>query len=139
MAWKGYTAALASDPAGVKAVLSTRIAATSARLSTPPSLTDELAHIVENESAWNPAATNSIGATGLIQFMPATAVMLGTTTAALRKMSRKQQAVYVQRYFDRVTNNGSHKVKRPGDLYLLTFMPGHLGDEVGSVIFAPGT
>jgi hypothetical protein len=137
--WKGYSAALASDPGGVRAVLATRIAATPERAAMSPSVVDELAWIIGNESDWNPAATNSIGATGLIQFMPATAAMLGTTTDALRKMSRKQQSRYVQKYFDRVTNNGSRKVRRKGDLYLLTFMPGHLNDADDGVIFDVGT
>lgn len=39
------------------------------------------------------------GATGLIQFMPSTAVSLGTTTAALAAMTPEDQLKYVYNYF----------------------------------------
>src|ERR1700741_706883 len=52
----------------------------------------------ESGGTFNPAITNSIGATGLIQFMPTTAKGLGTTTDALRVMTFKQQLVYVDKY-----------------------------------------
>lgn len=45
------------------------------------------------------ATVATSGATGLIQFMPATAQGMGTTTAALAAMSAVQQLDYVQRYF----------------------------------------
>lgn len=45
----------------------------------------------------NPGST----ATGLIQFMAATAKELGTTTSALAAMSFDQQMVYVEKYFKR--------------------------------------
>jgi len=44
----------------------------------------------------------SSGATGLIQFMPSTARKLGTTTAALARMSHAEQFAHVSHYFDRV-------------------------------------
>ncbi|WP_175896027.1 lytic transglycosylase [Burkholderia cepacia] len=39
------------------------------------------------------------GATGLVQFMPSTAVGLGTTTDKLSKMTAVEQLEYVHRYF----------------------------------------
>ena len=39
---------------------------------------------------------NSIGATGLIQFMPKTAIGLGTTTEKLKNMRKVEQLVFVQ-------------------------------------------
>jgi hypothetical protein len=101
---------------------------------------EELAWVVEIESVWDPTATNMLtDATGLIQFMPATAKGMGTTTDALRGMSREQQAPYVQKFYDQTTSNGKRKLARVGDLYILTFMPGHLGSPDETVIFAPGT
>ncbi len=59
-----------------------------------------LANLINFESGgtYNPAITNSIGATGLIQFMPATAPTLGTTTDALKNMTFAEQMVYVNKY-----------------------------------------
>jgi hypothetical protein len=131
---------MAQDAAGVAAVLATRLAATSARQAMSPSVTDELANIIERESGWNPASTNpDTKATGLIQFMPDTAKDLGTTVDQLRKMSRGEQAPYVQKFFDRVTSNGKKQLARPGDLYLFTFTPAYWNSPDDKVIFAPGT
>ena len=58
-----------------------------------------LANLINFESAFNPGAVNpSGGASGLIQFMPATAASLGTTVGAIRGMSAAQQMPLVQRY-----------------------------------------
>ncbi len=57
-----------------------------------------LADLMQFESGMNPAIQNSIGATGLIQFIPATARGLGTTTAALKRMTRTQQLKYVEKF-----------------------------------------
>ena len=69
-------------------------------------------------TAYNPNG----GATGLIQFMPDTAVYLGTTTAALRLMTRTQQLFYVEKYF----KPAAGKYKGFEDLYLYTFYPAAL-------------
>ncbi len=59
-----------------------------------------LAAVMAFESRLNPSAVNPYsGATGLIQFMPRTAANLGTTTAALGRMSALEQLPYVERYF----------------------------------------
>ena len=49
----------------------------------------------ETGRTFNPAIRNSIGATGLIQFIPSTARGLGTTTDALASMTRVQQMDFV--------------------------------------------
>lgn len=75
------------------------------------------------------------GATGLIQFMPATAGELGTSTDALARMSPVEQLEYVERYF----NNRSS----PGDLGTLegvytTVLYGSPRPDPGSVLFDSG-
>lgn len=76
--------------------------------------------VMRNESGINPQAVNKLGgATGLIQFMPATAKGLGTTTAALFKMTGVQQLDYVYKYF----KSYAGKINGYKDLYLLTFYP----------------
>jgi len=58
-------------------------------------------------------------ATGLIQFTPATARGLKTTTLDLKKMTRTQQLDYVNLYF--LPYRG--RIKSYFDLYLVTFFP----------------
>lgn len=140
MAWKGFSRAAKEDPSGVTSVLAVTISATPERLALSPDVREELAWIIEKESAWNPTAVNMVSnATGLIQFMPSTAKDLGTTVEALRAMSRAEQAPWVQKFFDRVTNKGKKKVRRVGDVYLLTFNPGHVGDDDSAVLYEVGT
>ena len=54
---------------------------------------------IETAGTFSPSIVNSIGATGLIQFLPTTAQELGTTTAALKLMNNVQQLEYVKKYF----------------------------------------
>jgi hypothetical protein len=87
---------------------------------------DWLMVVMYAESRINHQAVNANGgATGLIQFMPATARWLGTTTAALRAMSNVQQLDYVYKYFNSLGATG--KMKSVYDLYLVTFFPIALG------------
>lgn len=62
-------------------------------------------------------------ATGLIQFMPDTALNLGITTKALYAMSAIDQLGYVYKYFKPWTG----KIKSYFDLYLVTFFPDAVG------------
>lgn len=54
----------------------------------------------ETGGTFNPAIQNSIGATGLIQFLRSTAIGLGTTTEILKNMSAVEQLEFVEKYFD---------------------------------------
>ena len=84
----------------------------------------DLMAIFKQESGVNPKAVNKMsGATGLIQFMPATAQQLGTTTEALLNMDAVEQLDYVYKYF-KMTGVGSGKL---GDLYMAVFMPKYVG------------
>ena len=101
-----------------------------------------LANLISNESAstYNPSITNSIGATGLIQFLPSTAKDLGVTTDILRKMTFAQQLSYVDLYLSKYFNGaGANKGifdKKTGkvtdkftqtDLFMIIFYPVAVG------------
>jgi hypothetical protein len=83
----------------------------------------DLIAIMKQESGINPQARNPSGATGLIQFMPKTAIALGTTTDDLYKMDGVQQLDYVYKYF-KMTGVGNGTL---GDLYMAVFMPKYVG------------
>lgn len=88
----------------------------------------------ESAGSFSPAITNSIGATGLIQFMPKTAIGLGTTTAALRQMTAVQQLDYVYKYYLPYKS----KIKGYVDMYLATLFPLALGKPFDFVLQSSG-
>lgn len=72
------------------------------------------------------------GATGLIQFMPQTAAMLGTSVEDLAKMTPELQlSVYVAAYF----KNWVGKLHSLGDFYGVILWPGMIGKSDQTVIF----
>ena len=75
--------------------------------------------VMWKESRLQPNITNSIGAGGLIQFLPSTAIGLGTTVAKLIKMSATEQLDYVYKFF------APYKkfIKDYPSLYLAAFLP----------------
>lgn len=76
------------------------------------------------ESRINPKAVNKYsGATGLIQFMPATAKSLGTTTAELLNMTAADQLDYVYLYLKPYTG----KMHSLMDVYFAIFFPAAIG------------
>ena len=87
--------------------------------------------VMWNESRLNHKIVNpNGGATGLIQFMPATARALGTSTEALKNMDNVRQLNYVYSYF--IPYAG--KIKSYSDLYLVTFFPVAL-NKPGNFVF----
>ena len=86
--------------------------------------------IMYNESTLDPSIVNSIGATGLIQFLPSTAISLGTTVEELRNMSNIVQLEFVKKYFAPYRG----KINSWMDLYLATFYPRALGENSNFVI-----
>lgn len=92
---------------------------------------DWLMAIMYHESGLNSHIKNSIGATGLIQFMPATAAALGTSGAALAAMSNVQQLDYVYKYYKPYAG----RLKSAYDLFLVSFLPVALG-KPGNWVFA---
>lgn len=93
--------------------------------------------VMSRESGFKPAIVNqSGGATGLIQFMPRTAIALGTTTAALRGMSAIDQLAYVKKFYAPQARHIRAEV--PGDYYMATFMPALVGAPPETVIAKRG-
>lgn len=95
-----------------------------------------LSACIEFESRWNPAAVNAATlATGLIQFMPSTAAVLGTTVANLHSMTRLQQLDYVLRYLKPFAG----RLRTLSDCYMAILWPRAVGKPEGYVVFADGS
>ena len=93
----------------------------------------DLLGVMNSESGLKSNVQNKNGgASGLIQFMPATARALGTTTNALRDMTPIQQLDYVEKFYLNNIRTYGMQGKRlsAGDLYTLTFMPARIKGEV---------
>lgn len=87
----------------------------------------------ESGRTFSPAVVNKAGsgATGLIQFMPATAKGLGTTTAALAKMTAEQQLDWVEKYFQPYKG----KLRDLSDLYMAILWPKAVGQPLEYVLW----
>ena len=93
----------------------------------------DLLGVMNAESGLNAQAVNKNGgATGLIQFMPATARGLGTTTEQLRNMSPIQQLKYVEKFLQNAISRAGKTGQRisAGDLYTMVFMPAKINKEI---------
>lgn len=87
----------------------------------------------ESGRSFDPAKKNMAGsgATGLIQFMPDTAIGLGTTVDALAKMTAEQQLVFVQKYF--MPYRG--KLNSLSDVYMAILWPAAVGKPDDHVLW----
>lgn len=104
-----------------KAAFLQRVSEISAALGINP---DWLMFVMKTESGITSTAVNPhTGATGLIQFMPATAAGLGTSLAEIARMNNVQQLEYVYKYFKPYAG----KLHSAADLYAVTFFPKVLG------------
>lgn len=104
-----------------KAAFLAKVQTIAAKLGVMP---DWLMFVMKTESGLNSRAVNrTSGATGLIQFMPATARHLGTTTAALAAMSNLEQLDFVYQYFKPYAG----RMRSPGDCYAVVFFPVMVG------------
>lgn len=74
-------------------------------------------------------------ATGLIQFMAATAKSLGTNTTALRRMTAEGQLYYVERYLQPM----AYRIDDLEDLYMAVLWPAAIGKSSDSILWRGGT
>src|SRR2546428_85973 len=87
----------------------------------------------ETGERFTPDIRNPVsGATGLIQFMPKTAVGLGTTTAALAAMTAVDQLDFVAKYLKPFKG----KMKTLSDVYMTILFPKAVGKPEAFVLFA---
>ncbi|MBX7240252.1 MAG: transglycosylase SLT domain-containing protein [Bacteroidia bacterium] len=93
----------------------------SQKLEIPP---EWLMSVMYSESRFDAAAVNikGSGAVGLIQFMPATAIELGTTTAHLQRLTHTGQLDYVFQYLNKIKSKYG-KFENLTDLYLGILYP----------------
>lgn len=87
----------------------------------------------ESGETFSPGIKNAAGsgATGLIQFMPATAKALGTTTAHLSELSAEDQLRYVYEYFKPYAG----RLHNLGDVYMAILWPKGVGQPDSYVLF----
>jgi hypothetical protein len=78
---------------------------------------------------------NSIMATGLIQFMPTTAKLYGTTVDALKRLTPEEQLDWVKVHFSKQAK----RIKSLEDHYLAVFMPAYVGMDPSSVVGRRGS
>lgn len=91
----------------------------------------------ESGRSFSPSKKNMAGsgATGLIQFMPATARDLGTSTAALAMMTAEQQLDWVEKYFQPFKG----KLHNLADLYMAILWPKAVGKPLEYVLWDKDT
>jgi hypothetical protein len=81
----------------------------------------------ETGGTFDPGIVNGIGATGLIQFMPATAKGIGTSTDSLKQLSRVDQMDWVLKFFQALGLNKKAPTPKLQDLYLCVYWPAAVG------------
>ncbi|MDQ3803975.1 MAG: penicillin-insensitive murein endopeptidase [Acidobacteriota bacterium] len=91
----------------------------------------------ESGATFSPSVRNAAGsgAVGLIQFMPATAKTLGTTTEALAQMTAEEQLDFVAKYLRPFRN----RLKTIEDTYMAVLFPAAIGKGADHVLFRKGT
>lgn len=89
----------------------------------------------ETGETFSPSVKNpGSSATGLIQFMDATAKGMGTTTAALAKMTVIEQLGYVEKHFLPYRK----KIENLGDIYMSILLPKMVGQPDSAVLWREG-
>lgn len=88
----------------------------------------------ESGESFSPSIKNAAGsgATGLIQFMPATARGLGTSVEALAALSAVQQLAYVERYFSPYKG----RLDTLSDHYMAILWPAAIGKPESSPLWS---
>ena len=93
----------------------------------------------ETGATFDPGLVNSIGATGLIQFMPTTAKGLGTSTDTLKNLDRVTQLDWVLKFFQYFKINTKAPTPKLQDLYNCIFWPAAVGKPDNYIIAPAGS
>jgi len=93
----------------------------------------------ETGATFDPAITNSLGYTGLIQFGKAAATDLRTTTDALRQLNRADQMDWVLKFFQLQKLTQKAPAPKLQDLYLCIYWPAAVGKPDNFIINAAGS
>ena len=90
----------------------------------------------ESGETFSPSVKNAAGsgATGLIQFMPSTAMGLGTTIENLELLSAESQLDYVEMYFLPY----ARRIETLSDTYMAILLPKYVGASENAVLFSGG-
>ena len=92
----------------------------------------------ETGRTFSPSERNPVsGATGLIQFMPKTAIGLGTTTAKLARMTAVEQLDWVEEYYSQPLFKG--RIRNLGDCYMAVLWPDSIGKPDSYVMWVAGS
>lgn len=88
----------------------------------------------ESGESFSPSVKNMAGsgATGLIQFMPATAKGLGTTTDKLAQMTAEDQLNYVYKYFAPYKG----RLNNLADVYMAILWPAAVGKPLAAALWS---
>lgn len=123
---------LGMDTSSLPATFRTKAAEVERRLGMQQGDLLRLIHF-ETGGTFDPAVQNRAGsgATGLIQFMPATAKALGTTPEALAKMTPEQQLDVVEKYLSPYKG----KIGNLQDAYMAVFYPKAIGQSGQYTLF----
>lgn len=91
----------------------------------------------ESGETFSPSIKNMAGsgATGLIQFMPNTAIALGTTVEKLAAMTAEAQLDYVYAYFKPMAG----RLNNLGDVYMAILWPAGVGKPEDYVLWSQAT
>jgi hypothetical protein len=96
-----------------------------------------LAAIVQIESGGDPGKVNDkSGASGLIQWMPDTAELYGTTVRKIRSMTTAEQLPLAERYWRDAYRRGPPS--DVGDYYMGVFMPDFMGAPENQILSLKG-
>lgn len=107
-----------------------RVLRIAARIACDPS---HLMACMAFESRLDPKSINAVsGASGLINFMPSTAIALGTTIDAIRAMTALQQLDLVEKYFAPYAG----RLRDLADVYMAIFSPKGIGQPDDFVLYA---
>lgn len=87
----------------------------------------------ESGGTFSPSIVNAAGsgAVGLIQFMPQTALALGTTTEQLKAMADVEQFEFVEKYFLPLKG----KLHNLEDVYMSILWPSAIGKPLDYILF----